>query len=78
MLIRTQFSFSDVEDFANNKRDSMAINKFLAAVIKEWNLKDDEGNGMALTLENIAALDVPTFGAVMAFIEPYISPEKKG
>lgn len=61
-----------------DEKDAVKIStKILVGVIKQWNLKDADGNDVAVTPENIQNLDFSTVQAIMTAVEPMMTPDPK-
>lgn len=75
--IPAKFSFEFLTQFGDIKNNSEKSLKLVQNAIVEWNLKDENGNDMPPTPDNIKSLDVQTATAILEVILPMISIEKK-
>ena len=57
--------------------DGARATAFLKAIIKEWNLTDSEGKGVAVSEDNIRKLDIATVNMIGQAIAPLLEQTKK-
>ncbi len=57
-------SYNDVIKLTSFESDSEKSKALLSECIKEWNIKDEEGNIPELKLENIMRLDISTIDTI--------------
>jgi len=75
--IPTALSFNDVSKITSETDTTEMSKKMLVVCIKEWNLKDTEGNIPEVNEENILTLDVSTITILTEEITKIINPETK-
>jgi len=57
--------------------DGARATAFMKSIIKEWNLTDNDGKGVAITEDSIRKLDIETINIIGAAIEPLLGKVKK-
>lgn len=68
--IRTKFGFEEIVDINESApTKSQVSTALLGLAITGWNLKDEDGNDVPLSVENIRKLDVQTVTVLMKQIE---------
>jgi hypothetical protein len=76
--IPEKISYGTIADFGGvDGTDIEKTTKFLITFIKEWNLKDGDGNVPEVTEDNVKRLDVGTIRTIMEGIMPLITVEGK-
>ena len=51
--------------------------KLLVAILKEWNLKDDDGEDVEINEKNIKMLDIQTITQISTVLGEILAPDKK-
>ncbi len=68
--IRTKFGFEEIVDInESSPTKSQVSTALLGLAVTGWNLKDEDGNDVPLSVENIRKLDVQTVTVLMKQIE---------
>jgi len=76
--IPSQFSFDQIGALSDIKSNVGAqIGALLVSIVKEWNIKNDEGIVPPVTPENIKLLDVKTIKIISEAVVQMIEVEKK-
>ena len=75
--ILKESSFEIMEKMNESNKNELEIAKImLINFVKEWNLKDNEGNEIPVTEENILKLNIPTINVIAEEITKILSEKK--
>lgn len=73
-----RLSYGMISSIGNvDKNNAESTTKLLTLVIKEWNLKDDEGELVTISKENILTLDVQTVTVIATEVAEMMNIDKK-
>lgn len=72
--IPVAMAFREVMDYrkkyGNDMADHAAALGMVLMCLKEWNIKDEDGNVPEITEENILKLDIPTINLITTYTTP--------
>lgn len=59
------------------QRNGGGLAKYVLGILDSWDLKDDDGNDLPLTIESFSTLPIKFIGAISTAISEDMNPEKK-